>query len=89
MPKARIKFSRDERSMRGFMSKNRPSTDALGALDKWRHAAPGRKYREVIDSDTDDTIDADLEWDAGDGQAGGDLDAACQSFGVARKEVAP
>jgi len=84
MPTARYKFVRDN-SMKGFLSGNRPSTDALGALSIWTSGAPGRSHAVQIDED--DNLVVDLTWGEIDHSAGADLEDSCRRFGVDRSHV--
>ncbi len=78
-------FERDERSVAGFASRNRASTDAITALVKWRSRAPGRNYDQVEDGDSE--YRARLTWDADDHSAGDDLDTCCNDVGVCRRSA--
>ena len=84
MPTARYKFERDT-SVKGFLSSNRASTDALGAVSTWSTSAAGRSYAVQIDED--DALVADLTWSETDLAAGTDLNNSCHSFGVDRTHV--
>lgn len=81
MPKARYRFSRSD-SIKGFLSKNRPSTDALGALAVWQDGHADRDFSKHIDED--EQLVAELSWNESDDSAGPSLDDACSKFGVAR-----
>lgn len=85
MPTTRYKFVRDTTSMKGFLSSNRPSTDALSAVHAWSSSATGRSHIEKIVED--DTLVVDLTWSETDSKAGADLDAFCVSVGVDRSHV--
>lgn len=78
-------FERDERSVTGFASRNRSSTDAITALSKWRAVASGRDYDEVEDGD--DEYRARLTWRSDDSAAGDDLDRCCNDVGVRRRST--
>jgi len=84
MPTARYKFVRDT-SMKGFLSSNRVSTDALNAMGTWSNAATGRSYAVQIDED--DTLVVDLTWNETDHVSGSDLDDACRNVGLDRSHV--
>jgi hypothetical protein len=84
MTTAQYKFERAS-GMSGFLTKNRPSTDALNALGEWQELDPGREIATVVDED--DMLVAELSWRAGDDSAAQDLDKACQNHGVARSHV--
>jgi len=86
MPTARYKFVRDT-SVGGFLSQNRPSTDALGAVTKWESSASGRSHHVRVDED--DHLVADLTWGEMDRSAGTDLENACREFGVDPRFVPP
>lgn len=57
MPSGKFKFAGDGSIVR-FMSRNRPSTDALNVLHRWRDMQPGRSFETI--EDTDDHIIAKL-----------------------------
>jgi hypothetical protein len=79
MPTARYKFVRDT-SMEGFLSRNRASTDALGAMTLWSSGAAGRSYDVRVDED--DILVVDLTWIETDRTAGADLEQSSRSAGV-------
>lgn len=76
-------FRRDPRSMTGFMSTNRPSTDALNALEAWCTRGGHRKY--VVKSENDDLLVAMLSTISADLEVGGDLDKECSRWGLIRE----
>lgn len=82
MPSGRYKFSRRNRSIEGFFSKNTPSTDALNALIAWSSIESQRKYQVI--SDADELLSVTLHWAEADSSAGRDLEDACRTFGVER-----
>jgi hypothetical protein len=82
MPQARYKFIRDSSGVAGISSNQRPSTDAINAVNAWAHAAQGRSFNEV--SDDDETFVADLTWNDADDEAGPSLDDQCVRLGVKR-----
>ncbi len=82
---ARYKFIRDNTSREGFVSDNRPSTDALRALSIWSDGAAGRSYNRHIDED--DVPVADFRSSETDHTAGPDLDGSCRRFEVDRSHV--
>lgn len=84
VPTTRYKFARDS-SMEGFLSSNRPSTDALNAVNTWKTGASGRSY--AVEVDKDDLLVLDLTWGDTDNLAGADLDGACRRCGVGRSHV--
>lgn len=84
MPTARYKFVRDT-SIGGFLSGNRPSTDALGAVSNWTSRATGRSYAVLVDEDNNLVVD--LTWSETDRAAGTELDDSCRRFGVDRSYV--
>ncbi len=84
MPTARYKFVRDV-GVEGFLSRNRPSTDALSAVSHWSSGATGRSH--VVQVDEDDRLIADLTWSEADQTAGPDLDNLCRGVGVVRSHV--
>lgn len=81
VPTARCKFARNS-SVEGFLSSNRPSTDALNAVSTWETGASGRSY--TVEVDKDDFLLLDLTWSDTDSLAGTDLDGACRRCGVER-----
>jgi hypothetical protein len=78
-------FERDTKSVAGFGSANRPSTDAINALLQWQSRAPGRSYIE-IDGDGE-ILRAQIMWDSDDGAAGDDLDFFSNQVGVKRRRA--
>jgi len=82
MPLAEYRFVRN-RNVSGFLSENRPSTDALNALERWHTGNNGRSYD--IKHDEDEFLIAQLFWQEGDADACSDLDTACCQSGVVRK----
>jgi len=87
MASGRYKFVRDGKNVTGFLSANRASTDALGALGAWSGAQSDRGYTVVIDED--EQLLADLSWSEVDSSAGPDLDCECFKFGLSRIYVDP
>lgn len=87
MPSCCYKFSRSARSIKGFFSRNTPSTDALNGLLAWSSTRSERRY-EVI-TDNDELLMAKLSWSEGDSSAGPDLDDACGKVGVERSYEGP
>ena len=86
MPTARYKFFRDT-SMRGFLSGNRASTDAINAVSDWSNAASGRSYE--LQSEEDETVVVDIMWSELDYTADVNLDDFCRKRGVTRSYVQP
>ena len=74
------KFVRSASAM-AFLSPNRASTDALGALARWASAA-GRAYEVKVDED--DCLIAELAWNESDATAGDDLNSACERVKIER-----
>jgi len=58
------------------------STAALGSLLKWSARGSGRGYK--VHLDTKDALVADLEWEATDFEADGDLKECCRKARVSR-----
>ncbi len=85
MPKARYRFVRLQKTVAGWASNQRPSTDAINALLAWSQSVPGRSYVEVADDDA--SLIADLAWDERDTEAGAALEDACSRVGVVRSHV--
>ena len=79
MPSGKFKFSGDGSIVR-FMSRNRPSTDALNVLNRWRDMQRGRSF-EIIE-DTDDHIIAKLMIVDNDDSAGPHLQSLGSKHGV-------
>ena len=73
-------------SIEGFMSSNRPSTDALKAVSDWCNGRSERIYTVRVDED--ELLVVELSWSEADASAGSDLDKACHTFGVDRSYVA-
>lgn len=80
-------FERDERSMQGFLSEDRASTDADRALLFWQSQASGRSY-EVVHWE-DQTVPVLLTSERSDAISGSDLDHWCAMFGVRRRPANP
>lgn len=78
-------FSRDTNSTTGFMSTNRPSTDALSALESWRVSDGGRTYNVLTDNDDKLVVELYVELNDWDLKAGKDLDRECRKCGVVRQ----
>jgi hypothetical protein len=78
----RYRFTRANNSAGGFLSRNRPSTDALGALQHWIGGAAGRDYTKLAEED--DYIDVEVTCNASDGDAGPQLEAESEKRGVER-----
>ena len=86
MPSGRYKFVRKNNSVEGFVSKNRPSTDALNVVNIWSNAQPQRSFTILVDED--EQLVADLTWDETDpSSAGPSFDDACDKFGIERSYV--
>jgi len=85
MPKGCYKFVRKNNSVEGFVSRNRPSTDALNAVNIWSNAQAQRNFSILIDED--EQLVADLTWGETDPSAGPSLDEACDKFGIERSYV--
>lgn len=80
MHKARYSFKRSD-NIAGSMSFNRPSTDAIKALEEWTFK-PDRSY--YIREENDDKLVADLTFKDSDEDAGPELDNACEKHGLER-----
>lgn len=78
----KYRFTRIHNSTTAFMSSNRASTDALGALLRWKAGAPGRDFTELADED--DYIDVEVTCNSSDVDAGPQLEAASEQLGVER-----
>lgn len=85
MPSGRYRFVRNSNSTKGFLSSNRPSTDALSVVNIWSNAQPQRSYAILIDED--EQLLVDLSWSESDVSAGPDLEETCYKFGVERSYV--
>ena len=85
MPSGRYKFTRKNNSIKGFLSTNRPSTDALNALAIWSTAQPERSFTVLIDED--EQLLANLSWGDTDTSAGSSLEAACDNYGLEHSYV--
>jgi len=81
---ARYKIVRDI-GKAGFLSSNRPSTDAFGAIHIWLSGGTGRYYN--VQSHEDDALVVDLTWSESDLAVGADLENVCRAFGVARSHI--
>lgn len=84
MPIGRYRFGRAD-GIVGFMSTQRPSTNALNALGLWTVQSADRSFAVV--QEADDWLVADLSWRPRDEQAGTSLDFACYRNGVERQRV--
>lgn len=82
---AKYRFERISNSLAGFGSKNRPSTDAIGALQRWRAINIERSFTILVDED--EFIEAELTWDDADTSAGALLDDFCFKKGVERRHL--
>jgi hypothetical protein len=76
------RFTRANNSAVGFLSRNRASTDALAALQRWIGGAAGRDYTKLAEED--DYIDVEVTCDANDADAGAQLEAESEKRGVER-----
>lgn len=74
------RFVRCHSSVEGFISSNRPSTDAIKAIDAWANAKSERSY--VVVQDEDEFLVSQLTWGLSDSCAGGDLDEISHKCGV-------
>lgn len=79
------RFQRDSTSPTGFVSENRPSTNALAALVRWEGLAPNRSYVVLVDDDA--MLEAKLSVDMNDQIAGSQLDTLCSHFGLSRLRI--
>lgn len=79
MPSAKIRFTGDDSIVR-FLSRNRPSTDALCVLHRWREMGSGRDFETI--EDTDDHIIAKLMFADSDDSAGPQLQLLGSQHGV-------
>jgi hypothetical protein len=75
------------KGIKGFMSSQRATTDALNALSQWKGGDPGRSHRSVSDEDAEDMLIVELTTSSDDDSAGLDLDAACIKHGLKRTRV--
>lgn len=82
MPSGCYKFVRKDNSIEGFMSRNRPSTDALNALHIWSNVRSQRGFAVLVDED--EQLTANLSWNEADTSAGASLEAVCDECGVER-----
>ena len=82
MPIGHYSFVRSNSSIKGFLSPNRPSTDAISALENWSNNQSQRSYTVLVDED--ERLVAELSWNESDASAGSDLEEACRRFGVDR-----
>lgn len=81
MKSGKYRFTRAT-GLPGFMSQNRPSTDALNALSSWTAGDPGRSFE--VHRDEDESLSATLTFSANDKSAGDDIGLACQNVGIIR-----
>lgn len=80
MPSGRYRFVRSSNSIKGFLSSNTPSTDALNVVSIWSSAQPQRSYTILVDED--EQLLVELSWNESDVSAGPDLEETCHKFGV-------
>lgn len=81
----KYRFTRSSESVAGFLSQNRASTDAIGALEKWQRMEKKRRYD--IESDEDDELIAMLTFESSDEVAGCHIDALCIEYGLDRQFI--
>lgn len=80
------RFARDASTPTGFMSAQRPSTDAMNVLALWENSSLGRSYEVVTDED--DFLVARLNFVGPDREGAADaLNVLCMKFGVKREPV--
>lgn len=78
-------FTRDDKSVSGFMSPNRASTDAAGVVNNWS-ASAGRSCQ--ILQDQDDLLIAKLSYQEADKRAAADdLNRRCAEQGLKRETI--
>jgi hypothetical protein len=82
---AKYRFIRPPNSIVAFGRSNRASTDAVGALHRWRDMEPEREFDVTIDHDEE--ICATLTFAAADQTAGSHLEALCTQHGVERQFI--
>lgn len=71
----------------GFLSANRPSTDAISALEAWcSNCETGSRAYEQINI-SDDYIEAKLTYNDNDHESGNELDKYCFNHGVKRVKI--
>jgi hypothetical protein len=85
MLSGRYKFVRKLNSVEGFVSRNRPSTDALNVVNIWSNAQPQRSFTILVDED--EQLVAELTWSETDPSAGPSLDSTCDNLGIERSYV--
>jgi hypothetical protein len=81
------RFSR-AKSPSGFFSRNRLSTDAIGALSQWAATDPRRSFTIIEGGEDEPTVVATLTTVTDDTVAGSQLDTLCEQVGVDREYVA-
>jgi DNA processing protein len=88
-----LKFARAS-TVHGILRTNRASTDALSALEKWKHQMSSRDFHVLEDTDTQDDDKPDYlvarlrTGQADEGTSRTALDELCREFGIAREAVA-
>ena len=83
---ATYRFSRDENSLGAILTSQRPSTDAMNVIEKWKGAGSGRS--DLVVKDETDFLVATLTFLSGDrDKAASDIDGLCKQFGVKRDFV--
>ncbi len=70
--------------IKGFLSSQRASTDALKALEHWQACGTRRSYKVVAGEESEVELIAELSTDSNDSRAGIDLDSACAKYGITR-----
>jgi hypothetical protein len=79
------KFERD--GIKGFLSAERASSDALSALAQWQSEDPRRSFKIVSGEESETEMVAELSTDAADSNSGASLDTACAKHSVSRTRV--
>lgn len=78
-------FTRDDKSISGFMRTNSASTDADGVVRNWA-ASSGRSYQTLHDQD--DLLIAKLSYlEADERAAADDLNRRCTELGLKRETI--
>ncbi len=78
-------FTRDDKSISGFMRSNRASTDAIGMVVNWS-ASAGRSCQTL--QDQDDLLIAKLSYqEEGEQAAADDLNRRCTELGLKRETI--
>lgn len=81
-------FTRDPRSLTGFLSDNSAAADASLTAQQWTNRGNGRAYELLQHEPAADMLVVCLTLDGEDPAARDDLNTLCDQFGLARTRIA-